>query len=356
MNKIKRAFVVIALVGFGYLTNTHCAMELCIPDSPLHHATREKNALCVARLLQINTDPNIVDDDGRTPFYYACMDPLSENPAEREAQLEIIRLLYCAGSDDLAITYFTLCDKPDILKAILLADRQLTAQSAVKHHDIAHALSPHPLKTRIRKQIKQPVKKLLHGAGIGNMSYVILALYLDVDVNAKNPENDSGNTALHKAATYNQQNMLQLLLDCQANINAQDNKGDTPLHKATDRHRDHVDIVRLLLKYNADSNIQNTSGQTPLHYTTLFPNPVPQIAELLLNHRANGNIQDKNGETPVYTATRWKHSATVPLLLAAGVDKNTPNRQGTAAADLANYSNCPDIYAQFHKEQPCVVS
>lgn len=159
MDMIKKAFVVMILGALSNSTIIFSAMDmdLCVDDSPLHQATRDKNANLVAQLLAVEADPNVLDEENHTPFFYACTDPVSENPEIAASQYDIIRLLYCAFGDDPSLTNFNLYDKPKILKAIFYADRDLTLHNSV----IPDARPPHPLKVRMRRVIKSPEKRLI---------------------------------------------------------------------------------------------------------------------------------------------------------------------------------------------------
>ena len=57
--------------------------------------------------------------------------------------------------------------------------------------------------------------------------------------------NDEGNTSLHFACQIGELEMVQLLLEKKANINAVNDYGDTPLHVAV--YKDHKNIVKLLI-------------------------------------------------------------------------------------------------------------
>jgi len=64
---------------------------------------------------------------------------------------------------------------------------------------------------------------------------------------------------------------VESLLAKGANINARDNKGLTPLHKASQYYS--VDIMELLLAHGADVNAKDNHGHTPLHEAIYFNHP-----------------------------------------------------------------------------------
>jgi hypothetical protein len=95
-----------------------------------------------------------------------------------------------------------------------------------------------------------------------------------------NIPNKQGLTPLAQACGYDQGNALvlaQVLLGANANVNAADAHGDTPLHKAA--YNGNSDVVELLLAHGASINATNKMGQTPLQVAQK-----PEIAELLRKH------------------------------------------------------------------------
>ena len=75
-------------------------------------------------------------------------------------------------------------------------------------------------------------------------------------------------------------NVAELLVAKKAEVNAKDDKGDTPLHSAA--KYDHKDVAEFLLANKADVNAQNNSGNMPLHAAAGFKD----IVELLLSNKA----------------------------------------------------------------------
>jgi cytohesin len=70
-------------------------------------------------------------------------------------------------------------------------------------------------------------------------------------------------TPLHVAARKGHADILQLLLNHGASVNAEDDFGNTPLPRATSGGHD--DIVQLLLNNGADVNAVDDNDVTPLH-------------------------------------------------------------------------------------------
>ena len=90
-------------------------------------------------------------------------------------------------------------------------------------------------------------------------------------------------------------NLVVLLIQRGARVNATNMGDDTPLHLAT--AHGHRDIVLLLLKNKADINFVNEHGNTPLHYACFWG--YSAIAEDLVNNGAYVSVANKYGEIPL---------------------------------------------------------
>ena len=82
------------------------------------------------------------------------------------------------------------------------------------------------------------------------------------DINTRNKYRQ---TPLHLAATGGHIEIVRLLLEKGADINARDIKG-TPLHWAASRG--HLEVVRWLVENGADINARDEDGRTALHWAT----------------------------------------------------------------------------------------
>jgi hypothetical protein len=71
-----------------------------------------------------------------------------------------------------------------------------------------------------------------------------------------------GVTLLHYAADYNRKDAAELLLACNADVNARNGLGATPLHEAVLSRS--WDVGRVLLDHGADVNTRWANGDTPL--------------------------------------------------------------------------------------------
>jgi len=115
-----------------------------------------------------------------------------------------------------------------------------------------------------------------------------------------NKQDNKGNTALHWAALQGQQELIQLLIDNNANVNAQNFVGETALILAASHGFDSV--VSVLLENGANPNIANLDGATAVHFSAAAGNSA--ALELMARYGAFVNCQDDCGDSPLHYAIR----------------------------------------------------
>eukprot|EP01114_Cavostelium_apophysatum_P023321 TRINITY_DN8743_c0_g1_i4.p1 TRINITY_DN8743_c0_g1~~TRINITY_DN8743_c0_g1_i4.p1 ORF type:complete len:2119 (-),score=526.12 TRINITY_DN8743_c0_g1_i4:35-6391(-) len=198
----------------------------------------------------------------------------------------------------------------DLLRITDLNDQTLLHLACYHGHE--------NLVTYFLKQKLDPMATDLHlwtplhcAASNGYVKIMDVLLKEDVDVNAKTDENT---TALHYLvkSTWSEEFSEQIFLTLigkSADINVENNQGETPLHKAS--LVGNLEMVKLLLDHSADPNIKNKHGETPLHFAVR--GGFLEISKLLLRNCANASISGEHG-TPKAIAESLNNAELVELL------------------------------------------
>ncbi|KAJ5082705.1 hypothetical protein N7532_011748 [Penicillium argentinense] len=120
-----------------------------------------------------------------------------------------------------------------------------------------------------------------------------------------------GKTALHIAAAHDRADIVQLLLQHEAAVNACSDGNWTPLHNACDKGCE--EIVRILLRAGAHINSQLLNGVTPLHLAAQGGHR--EVVECLLERPdLKRRVRDNFGSTPFLRAAQFKRKDIVLLL------------------------------------------
>lgn len=124
--------------------------------------------------------------------------------------------------------------------------------------------------------------------------------------------------AIIKAAKKGDVDAVQTLIGQDAALlAARDKDGSTPLHCAA--WKGHAQIVELLLDAGADINAHNDNGHwgtTPLHAAA--HGNQRKVAEILIQHGADLNAKNPRGLTPLAETEVHNAKAVAKLLVAAG--------------------------------------
>lgn len=99
---------------------------------------------------------------------------------------------------------------------------------------------------------------LLESAARGDIEEVKRLLSMEVDPDSTN---DDGLTALHQCCIDNNEEMLKLLIQYKANVNAEDSEKWTPLHAAATCG--HINLVAYLINSGGDLLAVNADGNMP---------------------------------------------------------------------------------------------
>jgi ankyrin repeat protein len=104
-------------------------------------------------------------------------------------------------------------------------------------------------------------------------------------------------TLLHRA-WHREGEVVQVLLDYGADVNARDKYEYTPLHFFSRYHEVPLSNLRLLLQRGADVNAGTRWGKRPLHYAVAYAQSTDLVA-VLLEFEADPNVLDWEGNSPL---------------------------------------------------------
>ncbi|KAH8255578.1 hypothetical protein KR038_006528 [Drosophila bunnanda] len=125
---------------------------------------------------------------------------------------------------------------------------------------------------------------------------------LRLDADTVNARDNDGYTPLHRAAYNNFVDMAKLLLQYRANPNARTELGWTPLHSACKWNN--ADCAHLLLQFGADVNAESDGQQTPLHITATVSNCRNTATVLLLDRYVKARKENNSEELASVIARR----------------------------------------------------
>jgi ankyrin repeat protein len=304
-------------------------------ETVLHLSARHGNQKLSLDLIDRGVDPNARDNDGRTPLHAALAGGNSE----------LARALMKRGAD------LTLRDKVGLLPG---QDREGGALRELLWHLLLEADTPEKLAAFEQMLSDAPALAarlrwsglLVRAAQPPRPELMKYLLAIGVDPNASN---EQGETALGMA-TFNHEKLevLDLLLDGGARLDAVNTEGETPLHKAARWYR--PEEFDKLLARDPDVTTRDKHGCTALH-TLLYAHGSrlkeirPAVDELrrrgvpmdvhlaaVLGDRAAvekfiteypSRVRETvGGWTPLHAAVRGGHKEIVDLLLDRGADIN----------------------------------
>lgn len=147
--------------------------------------------------------------------------------------------------------------------------------------------------------------------------------------------NKKADTLLHTAARYNQKEICRYLLNKKQNPNQKNIHGKTPF--AISCSRNNISLVQTFLLYDADVNAQDNLKNTPLHLSINNP----EITKLLLDYGANPYLINDFGQTAF--ANSCTKPQTLEVYLKYAVNPNTINLNGQTLMHEVIINNRLDI-------------
>ena len=177
---------------------------------------------------------------------------------------------------------------------------------------------------------------------------------------------------MHTAGSNAHKEIIDLLIDKGADVNAKTEEGETPLHTAVSN--DHKEIIELLIKEGADVNAVAMDDvffeQTPLDAANKYNQGAVAVLlrkyggktcvelEALIDSAKKGDIngikqhlaaggdvsyRNKNGDTPLNYAAFLGHVEIVEVLVENGADVNAKGLADWTPLHLAAHNNNEQI-------------
>jgi ankyrin repeat protein len=194
---------------------------------------------------------------------------------------------------------------------------------------------------------------LLEAARRGDVAAVRSLLRSGADPNVALGD---GLTALHLAAEAGNLELVSVLIDAKARLDARTRIGDyTPLHLAAGSA--HEPVVRALLGAGADPRVvTSSSGATPLHLAARAMSGEGTIRALLEKGADVNALESAYGQTPLMFAASYGRSASVRELMRGGADPSLRTRVvdvlRSMALDQAAEEHLQEAIKQIRGETP----
>ncbi|RZF38209.1 hypothetical protein LSTR_LSTR005570 [Laodelphax striatellus] len=254
----------------------------------------------------------------------------SDHSVDPETQARLEALLEAAGIGKLATGDGKHLADPEVL-------RRLTSSVSCALDEAAAALTR--MRSENPQQRPQPeTRSLVEACTDGDVGTVRKLLTEGRSVHETTEE---GESLLSLACSAGYYELAQVLLAMNANVEDRGIKGDcTPLMEAASAG--FTQIVQLLIEHRADVNAQSSSGNTPLMYACAGGHE--DAVRVLLEAGANVEDHNENGHTPLMEAASAGHVNVAKILLEHGAGINThSNEFKESALTLACYKGHLDM-------------
>jgi ankyrin repeat protein len=180
---------------------------------------------------------------------------------------------------------------------------------------------------------------LLHAARFGNLQAVLNILKVGAHVNQ--PAQDTRETALFFASEGGHEIVMTALINANADVNACNKQGVSPIYVAS--QRGHARAVQVLLNAAAEHSLEVVGGLTPLMIAAIR-GKVDVIELLSKSPAARLDVKSSlTGETALMLCAISRDARCTSHLLGAGADPQATDRKNFTALTHAVDRNCVPI-------------
>jgi ankyrin repeat protein len=317
-------------------------------------------------LILVNADINVVDNNGSAALHIAA----------GKGDIAMVKILLRHNSinvnaqDKIGRTplYIATEKGDDSMVTMLIehgADTMVQSQSGKTAMDIANEEENAKLGIvlMLAQTKRDKLSTILHlAAEDNNIIRAMIWIHAGFSINAQDMK---GNTPLHVATYYMHDRILDMLLQNGAKVNIRNQDGYTALHVAAYKNNikaakkllsagtevdaqtheeftalhcaiifNNVEIVKMLLEKDADIHMANKDGVNALHYATMHYGN-PAVVKMLLKKGADINMRTVTQWTPLHYAAYNGHVDAVNILLKKGADINAKEYKGEDAEFFA---------------------
>ena len=159
-------------------------------------------------------------------------------------------------------------------------------------------------------------------------------------------QNKYGLTPLHLASVCGRMEVAGMLIDRGADVTAQNERGVAPLHLASQAGQ--VEVVGMLIDCGADMTAQNNYGETPLHLASGMGQL--EVASLLIERGADVTAQSKEGKTPLHLASQTAQVEVMDMLIECGADVAAKDNDGMTPLHTTSKPNLSQLSPQLYAE------
>ncbi len=293
-----------------------CPLSFAASDSYIINSIKEGDEEAVEQLIKtglgINKSLRKEEDDSPFPIRPDCYTPLMV--AIKYGQINIVKNLISKGATVDAtvqngitpLTYAARYGHTEIIMFLISKGYDIDGIALHERHT--------PLTCAIGNQQRDTIQLLIQqGANVNKLGFLF--------------------PPLTKAILENDIETVKLLIANNADVNVRSDVFDeTPLMYSSAKV-ERINITKFLIKNGANVNAQNNDGETPLMYAANGGNI--STVMYLLDHKAEVNIKSSVGNTALMYAAQVNNPAVVRYLLENGADVNIQNEYGCNALTCA---------------------
>jgi len=139
---------------------------------------------------------------------------------------------------------------------------------------------------------------------------------------------------MHEAVMLNDLTAVKILAEQDEPVDELDREGRTPLFYAIQNGS--LPLAAELISLGANVNAQDNNLEGPLHFAARAYNL--EATKLLIDHGAEVDLKDRQGNTPLSNAvfeSRGREPV-IKYLLQSGADRSAKNNHGVSPEELAN--------------------